>query len=104
MPIAPENRQQVWPLLVRAEKKSQVALGVCAPPRPKKEGPIAAPIINDATSFGRFANRHTFGNSSRGASAHYEMQHQRNDCKQEQQMDQSSGNMKDGKTANPRDK
>jgi hypothetical protein len=37
-----------------------------------------------------------------GASAHYEMEHQRNDREQEQEMYQSSGNMKHGEAANPR--
>jgi hypothetical protein len=38
-----------------------------------------------------------------GTSARYKVEHDRDDCQQEQEMYQSPGNMKYGKTANPSD-
>jgi len=39
----------------------------------------------------------------RGTSAQYKVEHDRDDGQQEQEMYQSSGNMKHGETANPSD-
>ncbi len=98
-PTASGTRQQVSPLFVAAGDPERPSATRRAQKKRAKIGPNPS-----ATRLAEnpYPKKQRFANSSCRASAHHEMQHQRNDCKQKQKMYQSSGNMKHGKAANPR--